>query len=85
MRGIFLHAHELDRAMARHPEVARYQAVITRREHQDEVTMRVEADGPKTRLAGTVADSVREVTRLRAVVDILPPGTLGPMRRDWSI
>jgi len=55
------------------------------REHQDEVTMRVEADGPKTRLAGTVADSVREVTRLRAVVDILPPGTLGPMRRDWSI
>lgn len=78
VRGIFLHAHELDRAMARHPEVARYQAVITRREHQDEVTVRVEADGPKTRLAGTVADSVREVTRLRAVVEILPPGTLGP-------
>ena len=78
VRGIFLHPHDLDRAMARHPEVARYQAVVTRREHQDELTVRLETGGPQTRLGGAVADSVREVTRLRAIVEVLPPGTLGP-------
>jgi len=78
VRGIFLHPHDLDRAMARYPEVARYQAVVTRREHQDELTVRLETGGPQTRLGGAVADSVREVTRLRAIVEVLPPGTLGP-------
>jgi len=78
VRGIFLHPHDLDRALARYPEVARYQAVVTRREHQDELTVRLETGGPQTRLGGAVADSVREVTRLRAVVEVLPPGTLGP-------
>lgn len=30
------------------------------------------------REAAAVAESVRETTRLRAAVEILPPGTIGP-------
>src|SRR2546422_5054664 len=78
VRGIFLHPHDLDRAMARHPEVARYQAVVTRREHQDELTVRLETGGPQTRLGGAVGDSGREGTRLRAGAGVVPAGTLGP-------
>ncbi len=77
VRGIFLHPHDLERAIARHPEVLRYQAVITRADHQDELTVRVEAALPAPP-AAAVAESVRETTRLRAAVEILPPGTLGP-------
>lgn len=76
VRGIFLHPHDLERAIARHPEVVRYQAVITRVD-QDELTVRVEA-APPAPAATAVAESVRETTRLRAAVEILPPGTLGP-------
>jgi len=75
VRGIFLHPHDLDRAIARHPEVLRYQAVITRRDRQDELTVRLEVASALSPAAA--AESIRETTRLRAVVEILPPGTLG--------
>lgn len=77
VRGIFLHPHDLDRAIARHPEITRYQAVVTQRDHQDELTVRVEAGGAGAQIAAQVAQSVRDTTRLRAIVDVLPPGTLG--------
>jgi len=88
VRGVFLHPHDLDRAMARHPEVTRYQAVVTRREHLDELTVRVEASPSPA--AGAVAESIRDTTRLRAAVEVLPVGTLGPDekklvdRRTWE-
>lgn len=79
VRGIFLHPRELDRALARHPEVRRYQAVIARVGLHDELTVRVESDAAdRDRLAAQVAQSIREVTRLRAVVDVVGPGVLPP-------
>ncbi len=90
VRGIFLHPHELDSAVRRHPQVRRYQAVVSRRDHQDELVVRVEAEGAPADLPRAVADSIRETTRLRAVVEVVPPGTLGPDdarivdRRRWD-
>lgn len=91
VRGIFLHAHDLNRAVARHPEVTRYQAVVTRREHQDELTVRVETGaGVPRAVADALAHTLRELTRLRAVVEVIPPGTLEPGakkivdRRTWD-
>ncbi len=77
VRGLFIHPHDLDRAMARHPEVARYQAVVTRSGHHDELTVRVEANSvDRDRLATAVAESIRDVLRLRVVVEVSPAGTL---------
>jgi len=89
VRGIFLHPHDLDRAIARHPEVIRYQAVVTRADHNDELTVQVEAESP-AHLAEAVGQSIREATRLRAVVKVVSPGTLGSTekrlvdRRKWE-
>jgi len=91
VRGLFVHPHDLDRAMARHPEVRRYQAVVTRTGHQDELTVRVEASSSTAEALRTaVEESVREFLRLRATVEILPAGTLGEDekmlvdRRTWA-
>jgi phenylacetate-CoA ligase len=76
VRGIFLHPHDLDRAMSRHPKVHAYQAVITHTGHQDNLLVRVEALEGEA-LVSAIAESVRDVTRLRAEVDVVPPGTIG--------
>ncbi|OLC28292.1 MAG: hypothetical protein AUH31_09710 [Armatimonadetes bacterium 13_1_40CM_64_14] len=89
VRGIFLHPHDLDRAIARHPEVTRYQAVVTRADRNDELTVRVEAESP-AHLAEAVSQSIREATRLRAIVEVVSPGTLASTekrlvdRRTWE-
>lgn len=75
VRGLFIYPHELDRALGRHPEVRRYQVIVTRPAFQDELTVRVESDVADRRaLAEAVAESVREATRLRATVEVVPPG-----------
>jgi phenylacetate-coenzyme A ligase PaaK-like adenylate-forming protein len=69
--------------------VTRYQAVVTRADHNDELTVRVEAESP-SHLAEAVGQSIREATRLRAVVEVVSPGTLGSAekrlvdRRKWE-
>jgi phenylacetate-CoA ligase len=76
VRGLFLHPHELDRALARHPEVVRYQATVTRGvDHQDVLTVVVEVQsGDAGDLAGRLAQSIRAVTRFRADVTTVAPG-----------
>lgn len=91
VRGIFIHPHELDRAIARHPQVRRYQVIVTRVGLQDELTVRVESDVPdRAALAEAVTQSVRDATRLRATVEIIPPGMVWTEdkkivdRRTWD-
>jgi len=93
VRGMFLHPAEVDLAVGRHPEVARYQVIVTRRGHNDAMLMRVELRSGiaasadlTTRLAKTLAD----VVRLRGDVEVVPGGTLAPDakkivdRRTWE-
>jgi phenylacetate-CoA ligase len=78
VRGLFLHPLELERAMAQHPEVVGYEAVVSRgADHQDALTVRVEVrpDAPAD-LPARVAQSIRETTRLRAVVAASAPGSI---------
>ncbi len=92
VRGLFLHPHEVDRAIARHPEVLRYQAVVTRGpDHHDELTITIEVPAPAPeRIADDVAQSVRDATRLRAAIQPVEPGSLPPDakkivdRRIWD-
>ena len=91
MRGISIPPHELDRAIARHPQVRRYQVIVHRVGSQDELTLRTESDDPdRAALAETVAQSVRDATRLRATVEVIPPGMVWTEdkkivdRRTWD-
>ncbi len=79
VRGMFLHPAEVDLALARHPEVARYQVVVTRLGHNDEMLVRIELkpDGAATTdLAARIRNTITEMIRLRGEIEVVPAGTL---------
>lgn len=93
VRGMFLHPAEADLALARHPEVARYQAIVTRTGHNDALLLRAELKPGATApadLAERLVKTLAEVVRLQAEVEIVPAGTLSPDarkiddRRTWD-
>ncbi len=81
VRGMFVHPAEVGLAMARHPEVARYQVVVTRVGHHDEMLVRVELKPDGTAppdLAHRVQKTIAEMIRLRGEVEVIAAGTLPP-------
>jgi len=81
VRGLFLHPAVLRSAMARHPEVRRYQFAVRRNGHRDELIARVEAERADEALARRVRATVQDATRLRAVVEFVAPGALAGVER----
>jgi phenylacetate-CoA ligase len=65
VRGMFLHPRQLADLMRRFPEVTRWQAVITRQEHKDYLTIRVmigphgEPEGLLERLAAAALEMIK--------------------------
>ncbi len=59
VRGLFVHPRQLEAAMARFPQVARFQAVVTRTGHRDELVLKVELKG-ETVPDGGLAEGIRE-------------------------
>ncbi len=67
---MFVHPAQVAAVLARHPEVARGRLVISGRMAEDRMRLLVEtgADAPDA-LLERIADSVREVTKLRCEVE----------------
>jgi phenylacetate-coenzyme A ligase PaaK-like adenylate-forming protein len=79
VRGVFVHPFELDSVMARYPEVARYQAVVTRDGDADELLVQVElaSDASTSPLVrDRLTQAVNEGLRVGTNVEIVPTGTL---------
>jgi phenylacetate-CoA ligase len=76
VRGMFVHPEQVAAIVARHPEVARARLVVTGELANDTMTLHVEVPGAPEGLAARVADSVRDVTKLRAEVLLCTPGSL---------
>ncbi len=97
VRGMFVHPNDVRRAMAHFPQVARYQLVVTRHGHQDELTARIEAPGGTAGHSGTpgtdelthvVAERLREEIKVRTDVEIVAPGSLSdgaPVIKDERV
>lgn len=81
VRGLFVHPSTLKSAMAGHPEVARYQFVVRRSGHVDELIARLEAARSDDALAQRVQASVQDATRLRSEVEFVAPGALAGAER----
>jgi phenylacetate-CoA ligase len=81
VRGMFVHPAELDQAMSRHPEVARYQVLVTRAGHADAMLLRAELrpglEAPGD-LSARIAKTLTEMVRLRGEVEIVPSGAIAP-------
>ncbi|RYZ07003.1 MAG: phenylacetate--CoA ligase family protein [Comamonadaceae bacterium] len=76
VRGMFVHPGQVAQVVRRFPEVARARLVVSGEMANDTMTLQVEADGAPDGLAARIGEAVRDVTKLRAEVQVLPPGSL---------
>ena len=76
IRGMFVHPEQVDQIAKRFPEVLRARLVVTGAMAQDVMTLKVESAAAPDGLAHRLADAVRDVTKLRAAVELGAPGSL---------
>src|SRR6266851_4763589 len=79
VKGMFIRGAEIENALKAFPVVARFQAVVTRDQHQDHLAYVLELSegaSPEAGLEGRIADALREAIKVRGEVRISPRGTL---------
>ena len=76
VRGMFVHPSQVAEVLKRHPEVRKARLVVEGEMANDRLTLHVEADSAMDGLAGALADSVRDITKLRADVVLAATGSL---------
>lgn len=75
VKGMFVHPSQVAEVLRRHPEIGRARLVIDNETGQDRMTLRCEA-APSDALAKALADSIRDVTKLRGEVAFAAAGEL---------
>ena len=76
IRGMFVHPKQVADIVRRFPEVLRARLVVSGAMAQDEMTLKVESSSAAEGLPERIRDAVREVTKLRASVELAAPGSL---------
>ena len=79
VRGLFVHPNQADEVASKHPQIAKYQVVVTRKEHKDEMTFQIELKeevSQPEKLKEEVESSIRDVMKLRGNVQFVPKGTI---------
>ena len=77
VKGMFVHPRELAAVLDGDEEVARYQAVVsTGAGGGDVLTVRVEAAPGSRPDAAALGSRIREAVKVRAGVEVVPPGTI---------
>jgi phenylacetate-CoA ligase len=79
VRGMFVHPKQVAAILARHAELGRARLVVSGEMAEDHMTLRCElaaAGAAPEGLAARVAESIRELTKLRGQVELLPAGSL---------
>jgi phenylacetate-CoA ligase len=77
VRGLFVHPAQVAEIARRHPEVVRARLVVSGADADDRLVLRAETAGAVPEgLAARLAQTARDVTKLRAEVELLPAGAL---------
>lgn len=76
VRGMFVHPSQVAEVARRYPEVLRARLVVSGEMANDRMHLRVEVSDRPAGLAERIADSVRDVTKLRGEVELCAPGSL---------
>ena len=76
VRGMFVHPSQVADITRRFPQVLRARLVVTGAMASDAMTLKVETRETAAGLASQIANVAREVTKLRAEVELVPPGEL---------
>jgi phenylacetate-CoA ligase len=76
VRGMFVRPEQIDAVIKRHPEVTKARLTVTRAGDQDVMTLAVETESPNPDLAAAIAETLRDVVKLRGDVECDAPGSL---------
>jgi phenylacetate-CoA ligase len=76
VRGLFVHPTQVATVLRRHPEAVRARLVVGGAVGEDTMTLHVEVTAAPPGLAEAIAQSVRDVAKLRADVRLCAPGVL---------
>lgn len=76
VRGLFVHPGQVAEVARRHPEVARVRLVISGTTGAEAMLLKVEASAANQALMQSLTNAVRDVTKLRAEVEIVSVGDL---------
>lgn len=76
VKGMFVHPSQVADIARRHPEIRRARLVVDNPDGTDRMTLHCETEGAPDGFPNTVADSIRDVTKLRGEVALRPLGSL---------
>ena len=78
VRGMFVHPGQIAEVVRRHPEIARARLVVEGEMANDRMTLRCElaAGTHAAALTEAIAACLRDITKLRGEVQLVPPGSL---------
>jgi phenylacetate-CoA ligase len=76
VRGMFVHPGQVAEITRRYPEVTRARLIVSGEMANDRMTLHVEAGVPSDGLERRIAETIRDVTKLRGEVELCAPGTL---------
>ena len=76
VRGMFVHPGQVATIARRFPQVVRARLVVSGEMANDHMVLQVETRETAPGLAAQLSDAIREVTKLRGEVSMVPPGTL---------
>lgn len=76
VKGMFVRPEQVAAVAARHVELGRCRLVVTRAGETDAMCLTAEVAAPPSTLAEAVAATLRDVTKLRGTVELVPLGSL---------
>ena len=76
VRGMFIHPEQVDQVVKRHPEIQKARLVIEWIDESDQMTLQCEASEDSEAFQLKVANSIRELCKIRGDVALMSPGTL---------
>jgi phenylacetate-CoA ligase len=79
VRGLFVHPEQFNEVALKHAQIGNYQVVITRKEHKDEMTFRIELkeEVPQPeKLKEEIERSIRDVMKVRGEVQFVLKGSI---------
>ena len=76
VKGMFVHPGQVAAIVKRFPQVQRARLVVTGEMANDHMVLQVETQETAAGLAMQLQETMREVTKLRGEIEMVPPGTL---------
>ena len=76
VRGMFIHPEQVDKVVKRHPEIRKARLIIEWIDEADQIKLSCETTNADDTLADAIADSIRQICKLRGEVELLEPDSL---------